>query len=37
VPPARGRSRLSSLAGVDSAQLRRIHADLVGGAGERSA
>jgi HAD superfamily hydrolase (TIGR01509 family) len=37
VPLGRGRSHLSSLAGVDAARLRRIHADLVAGAGERSA
>jgi len=37
VPGGRGRSHLSSLAGVDAARLRRIHADLVGAAGERSA
>jgi HAD superfamily hydrolase (TIGR01509 family) len=37
VPAGSGRCHLSSLAGVDAAQLRRIHADLIGAAGERSA
>ena len=37
VPGGSGRSHLNSLAGVDAARLRRIHADLVGAIGERSA
>jgi HAD superfamily hydrolase (TIGR01509 family) len=37
VPRRSGRSHLTSLAGVDAAHLRRIHADLAGEAGERSA
>jgi len=37
VPNGSGRSHLSSLSGVDAARLRRIHADLIGDAGERSA
>jgi HAD superfamily hydrolase (TIGR01509 family) len=37
VPRGSGRSHVSSLAGVDAAQLRRIHAELIGDAGERSA
>jgi len=37
VPGGSGRSHLNSLAGMDAARLRRIHADLVGAIGERSA
>ena len=37
VPRGSGRSHLSSLAGVDAARLRSIHADLIGAVGERSA
>ena len=37
VPRGGRRSHLSSLAGVDTTALRRIHADLIDAAGERSA
>lgn len=37
VPRGSRRSHVSSLSGVDTADLRRIHADLVGDTGERSA
>lgn len=37
VPRGSRRSHVSSLSGVDAADLRRIHADLVGDTGERSA